>query len=318
MISLPGYNITTQIYESVNAAIYRGVYDKDETPVVIKLLSGEFPSPEQLARFRREYELIRKHTGEKIIQVHALEKYRNTLAIILEDFGGEAIAIHLSDKIKELSLQAKLSLAIHMTEALAQVHSNHIIHKDINLSNFVWNPETDRLKVIDFGISTELSRETEGIKNPDILEGTLSYISPEQTGRMNKSLDYRTDYYSLGVSFYHLFTGRLPFYSDDTMEMVHSHIAKTPLSPNKLHPEIPEAVSDIVMKLLSKSPEDRYQSSAGLKKDLLHCHERLSSNLKIKSTLCKVVSYRGVSGPGQIWKNALMMLGPPNFGQGHF
>ena len=131
------------------------------------MLNREFPSPEQLARFRREYEMTRRHTGSKIIKTHKLEKHNNTLAIILEDFGGESLEIHLSDKKTDIKIS--LSLAIQMTEALEEVHSYHIIHKDINPSNFIWNPETDQLKIIDFGMSTELPREKTEIDNPDVL-----------------------------------------------------------------------------------------------------------------------------------------------------
>ncbi len=142
------------------------------------------------------------------------------------------------------------------------------MHKDINPSNIVMNPSTGQVKIIDFGISTILSRENPVIKNPDILEGTLPYISPEQTGRMNRSIDYRTDYYSFGVTLYELLTGTLPFEKGDTLELVHHHIAKVPEPVCQRNPEVPETVSHIVMKLLAKNAEDRYQSARGITADL--------------------------------------------------
>ncbi len=151
------------------------------------------------------------------------------------------------------------------------VHQQQIIHKDINPSNLVLNPNTQELKLIDFGISTQLSRENPTFRNPNLLEGTLLYIAPEQTGRMNRSVDYRSDFYSLGATFYELLTGRVPFPSDDPLALVHSHIAQQPIPPHQINPEIPEAISHIILKLMSKNAEDRYQSAYGLKRDLEEC-----------------------------------------------
>jgi len=274
MISLSGYDITEQIYESENSLIYRAVSKVDNKPVIIKQLYGEFPSSEQQARFRREFEMTQKYSGTRIINAFKLEKYRNTLAIILEDFGAHSLSIHLSNTRPDI--RASLALAIQMTKALEQVHVHHVIHKDINPSNFVWNADTDELKIIDFGISTELPRETTLVKKPEVLEGSLAYISPEQTGRTNKSIDYRTDLYSLGVTIYQLLTSQLPFDSDDPMETLHGHIAKSPRAPKFLNKTIPSTLSDIVMKLLSKSAEDRYQSASKLKSDLVNCLDQLN------------------------------------------
>ncbi|MCP4133718.1 MAG: AAA family ATPase [bacterium] len=275
MIQLPGYGVTEEIYKSSNSTIYRGIRDEDNKPVVIKLLNKEYPTSEHLARFRREYEITRSLEGDRIIRVYSLEKYKNSVVILLEDFGGESLEKLLP--IQQPNMEEKLSLAIQMTEALRQVHVQNIMHKDINPSNFVWNRETSQVKIIDFGISTELSRENPEVRNPNVLEGTLNYISPEQTGRMNRAMDYRTDMYSLGVLLYELFTGELPFQTGDAMEMVHSHIARTPEPPNSLNPEVPAPLSDIVMKLLSKTAEGRYQNTRGLKSDLEHCREQLAS-----------------------------------------
>jgi len=179
------------------------------------------------------------------------------------------------------NLEEFLQLAIATTASLAQVHTANIIHKDINPSNIVYNPDTKQLKIIDFSISTVLSRENQALKNPNALEGTLAYMSPEQTGRMNRSLDYRTDFYSLGVTFYEMLTNKLPFETTDALELVHSHIAKLPLPPFEVNPQIPQVVSDMVMELMAKNAQDRYQSAFGIKADLEECLNQLHQTGRI-------------------------------------
>jgi predicted ATPase/GAF domain-containing protein len=157
----------------------------------------------------------------------------------------------------------------------------NIIHKDINPSNIIIQPETGKIKIIDFGISTVFNRETLTLKNPNVLEGTLAYISPEQTGRMNRSLDYRTDFYSLGVTFYELLTGQLPFITSDSLELVHCHIAKQPIPPSEINLEIPSVLSAIVLKLMAKTAEERYQSAFGIQADLAECLRQLETEGRI-------------------------------------
>jgi diguanylate cyclase (GGDEF)-like protein len=279
LINLPGYQIKEEIFKSNQSTIFHGTRDTDNRPIVVKLLNHEYPSAKELSGFLREYEITDKLIGDGIINVYTLEKYNNSLAIIMEDFGGESITKAL--KSLKLSLVEKLSLAIQMTNSLIQTHQQNIIHKDVNPTNFVWNLKTNIVKIIDFGISTELTREASQCINLNILEGTLDYISPEQTGRMNRPIDYRTDLYSLGVTFYELFTGLLPFEGEDELEIVYCHIAKTPISPIDKNPEIPEILSEIVMKLMSKAAEERYQSALGLKKDLEYCRKELQSKRDI-------------------------------------
>jgi len=275
MIAVSGYQTTERLYESHQTFVYRGIREKDEKPVVLKILKEEYPPPESLAKFRREFEMTRAFNLNGVIKVYGLEKYQNTLVMILEDFGGESLKTLLPDR--SLDLAEFLRLAIRMTDNLGQIHQQNIIHKDINPSNIVWNPKIDQVKIIDFGISTELSREVTAILNPDALEGTLSYMSPEQTGRMNRAMDYRTDFYSLGVTFYHCLTGQLPFQASDPMELVHCHMAKMPIPPHRINPEYPKILSAIISKLMAKNAEDRYQSSARLSADLKACLDQLVS-----------------------------------------
>jgi diguanylate cyclase (GGDEF)-like protein len=269
MIKLPGYTLKEEIFKSPNSTIFRADRISDKIAVIIKLMSNEYPSDHELSNFAREFEIARRLQGDGIITVYSLEKYNNSLAIIMEDFNGESVSKAL--KNKEICFNDKLSLALRITQALIQIHQKNIIHKDINPSNIVWNQELDLVKIIDFGISTELKRECSQCINANSLIGTLPYISPEQTGRINRPVDNRSDLYSLGVTLYELFTGELPFYGMDEVEIVHSHIAKTPVPPGEKNPELPPILSDIIMKLLSKNSEERYQSALGLKKDLEYC-----------------------------------------------
>lgn len=264
---VPGYETLNRIYESASSVVFRAYREEDGRPVVLKVLRGEYPSLSEILRYKQEYRITAKlgHV-QGVIRVHGQERYGNTLVMILEDFGADSLEILL--RSVQFDLLEHLRISIRIVEALGRIHSANVIHKDVTPSNIVYNPETELLKFIDFGISTELSREEPVIKSPDVLEGTLAYISPEQTGRMNRWLDYRTDYYSLGATLYELFTGQPPFETADALGMVHSHIAKQPLACHVLNSNVPEAVSRIVAKLLAKNPEERYQSSLGIKADL--------------------------------------------------
>ncbi len=270
MIGLPGYRTIAQIYNSYNSLVYRSVREKDLLPVILKVLKEDCPSShDEHTRYRREYEITRSINKGGVIRAYSLEEFGNTPVIVLEDFGADSL--HNLAYRHRFTLEEVLSIASGIAESLHQIHTEHIIHKDINPSNIVFNPANGRLKVIDFGIASLLSRENTTINNPKTLEGTLAYISPEQTGRMNRALDYRTDFYSFGATLYELLTGSPPFSARDAMEMVHCHIAKEPVPPHRIDPKIPEAVSAIVLRLLHKTAEDRYQSALGIKADLDEC-----------------------------------------------
>nr|WP_318730346.1 AAA family ATPase [Roseofilum sp. Guam] len=205
----------------------------------------------------------------------SLECYGKGYALVMPEEG----AISL-DKVvaKEhfLDLGNCLDIAIQLAEILQELDRQQVIHKDIKPANILIQPETQKVKLIDFSIASLLPREAQEIKNFNVLEGTLAYISPEQTGRMNRGIDYRSDFYSLGVTLYQLLTGTLPFSSNDPMELVHCHISQPPIPPAEVENnvskiEIPPVVSELVMKLMAKNAEERYQSALGLKFDLENC-----------------------------------------------
>ena len=290
-VSIPGYRISEELYNGSRTLVYRGVRETDSLPVVIKLLKNPYPSFSELLSFRNQYTIAKNLNSPLIVQTYSLEPYQNGYALVMEDFGG----ISLKDwgvGGRGQSLQEFLVLAIALCNTLDILYRERIIHKDIKPANILINPETKQVKLIDFSIASLLPRETQTLINPNVLEGTLAYISPEQTGRMNRGIDYRTDFYSLGVTFYELLTGELPFASNDPMELVHSHIAKLPPNMNKSHSHkapspyqgegwgevdfpIPQVLCDIVMKLMAKNAEDRYQSALGLKFDLENCLHQL-------------------------------------------
>ncbi|MDC0834456.1 AAA family ATPase [Geitlerinema sp. CS-897] len=284
MILLPGYRIGTLIYESVNSLVYRGQRERDGLPVVLKILKSDRATPTELARYQQEYHITQRLELDGIARAYELAKDRNTVAIVLEDFGGVSLQQELAER--QLTLSEFLSIASQIAEILGQIHAAGVVHKDINPANILYNRELDRVKLIDFGISIELSPDTPlGNRNPTILEGTLPYMSPEQTGRTNCPLDYRSDFYSLGVTFYEMLLGRPTFDTTDTMELVHCHIAGQPTPPRELDPSIPQAVSDIVMKLLEKTPEERYQSAWGIQVDLVLCLMQLEATGTIEDVI---------------------------------
>jgi len=273
MISIAGYTITSQIHEGSRSLVYRGRWDAENQPVILKTLNQEYPTPEEIARFKREYEITSHLKADEVIEVYALESYKSTPVMVMEDFNGVPLSQILSSR--KFNLAEFLTLAIRISTIIGKIHQQHVVHKDINPSNLVWNQKSDQLKMIDFGIAARFSPHYKDIPGPNVLEGTLAYISPEQTGRMNRGSDQRTDLYSLGVTLYEILLGFLPFRTTDAMELIHCHLAKTPQAPHFLDKAIPEPVSDIVMKLLAKPADERYQSVSGLLSDLKKCQEQL-------------------------------------------
>ncbi len=269
MLELKNYRAIASLYESNKSFIYRGYRAADGLPVILKALKQDYPSSEELTRYRQEFALTSALDLDGAIRAYAIERHENTPVIVLEDFGAESLSVHLGGR--PLEVGQFLTLAVQIADSLGQIHQERVIHKDINPSNIAWNPGTGELKLIDFGISTRLPQEEPSLKNPSVVEGTLPYMSPEQTGRMNRALDYRTDFYSVGVTFYEMLTGVLPFEGEDALALVHCHIARHPAPPSSVRPEIPAPISDVVMKLLEKNAENRYQSAWGLKADLEEC-----------------------------------------------
>ena len=252
LVTLPGYRNVEEIYVGTRTLVYRAIRESDSYPVVIKLLRSEYPNFNELVQFRNQYTIAKNLDLPGIVRPLCLETYRNGYALIMEDFGGislkEYVALlaaegqELSKKLPithdQLPISEFLSIAIQIVSTLDCLIRRRVIHKDIKPANILINPTTKEVKLIDFSIASLLPRETQTLTSPNVLEGTLAYLSPEQTGRMNRGIDYRSDFYSLGVTFFELLTGQLPFSSEDVMELVHCHIAKLPPSVQNFNADI--------------------------------------------------------------------------------
>ncbi|BAY93172.1 MULTISPECIES: trifunctional serine/threonine-protein kinase/ATP-binding protein/sensor histidine kinase [unclassified Tolypothrix] len=282
-----GYRITEQLYLGKKTVVYRGIREKDDQRVILKLMRNEYPTFAEVSQFRSQYTITQNLEIPGIVKPLSLENYRNGYVLIMEDYE----AISLKDwQIREqeqgnnfVPLKEFFQIALSVCSTLEQLHSHRIIHKDIKPANILVHPTTREIKIIDFSLATLLPKEIQSIKNPNVLEGTLAYISPEQTGRMNRGIDYRTDFYSLGVTFFELLTGQLPFNTNDPMELVYSHIAKEPPKASLINSKIPQILADIISKLMAKNAEDRYQSVYGIRHDLEICQKQWQEKGNITS-----------------------------------
>ncbi len=275
MPTIPGYHITEELHRGAKTIVYSGFREHDACPVIFKMPNTEYPTLKDQARLQHEFSLTKDWHEPGLIRAYALLPYQNTQVLVLQNIGGITIKKLLTQKT--FTVDEFLRLALGFAKSLSQIHEHQIIHKDINPANLIVNPATGETQIIDFGISSQLSRERPELQNPGHLEGTLAYLSPEQTGRMNRTIDYRADFYSLGASFYEMLTGEPPFAATDPMELVHCHLAKMPRSPHELRPELPPLIAELVLKLMAKTAEARYQSGYGLCADLEICLQQFSA-----------------------------------------
>ncbi|NEQ35761.1 MAG: PAS domain S-box protein [Okeania sp. SIO3I5] len=279
--SIPGYTLTAQLYAGSSSAVYRAISDRHGESVVIKILISPYPNFTKLVRFRNQYIIAKNLDIPSLVKPLAFLAWDCHYALVMEDV--EAIDLqHYVEAHDRLTVEKVLAIALQLADSLHHLGQHRVLHKDIKPTNILIHPNTHQIWLIDFSLASLLPKESLKLQSPSALEGTLAYIAPEQTGRMNRGIDYRADFYSLGVTLYELLTGERPFQSDDPMELIHSHIAKMPVPPwefsiysstSTLTYPIPKSLSDIVLKLMAKNAEDRYQSALGLKHDLQRCLE---------------------------------------------
>ncbi|WP_437535204.1 AAA family ATPase [Sorangium sp. So ce726] len=267
------YILNAKVRETASSVVYRGCRTIDGAPVLVKLLRNQHPTSLEVGRLRHEYEMLTWLELPEVVKAIALERHGHGLALIMEDAGD--VSVDRLIRSGHLDLQRSLELALAMARVLAAVHGKHVIHKDIKPHHFFVKDDASSLVLVDFGIATRLSQKVDALSGVTQLEGTLAYIAPEQTGRMNRSVDFRADLYSLGVTLYQLFTGTLPFDTSDPLELVHSHIARSPRPPTACRPDLPPILSDLILKLLDKTVEGRYQTASGLQHDLQRCLDRV-------------------------------------------
>src|SRR5712672_618687 len=242
--------------------------DGHRAAVLAVLPAAEHPTPATLDRLAHEYELKDELDGAWAVRPLALVRERGRTMLVLEDTGSEPLHRLLGPPMEVRSF---LRLAIAVAAALTQVHRRGLVHKDIKPANILVNRTTGEVKLTGFGIASRLPRERQAPAPPESIAGTLAYMAPEQTGRMNRSIDARSDLYALGVTFYQMLTVSLTFAAADPMEWVHCHIARKPMPPSERLATVPAAVSNLVLKLLAKTVEERYQTAAGLEHDLRRC-----------------------------------------------
>ncbi|MEG4216803.1 AAA family ATPase [Microcoleus sp. Pol14C6] len=316
-LKISGYDLQELIHQGTNTVIYRALSIANLEPAILKVLNTEYPTLEQITRLKHEYQIAVNLDCQYTVKVDRLEIHPNCLVLVLQDFGGISLkqwiakagnptssifpmletqpagggesagdrttAASTATARYQLPIAQFLNIAVQLAKALEFLHQNHIIHKDIKPANIIINSATMQVKIADFSIASRLNKETPNLTNPDRLEGTLAYMSPEQTGRMNRGVDYRSDFYSLGVTFYELLTGKLPFTSNEPLELVHCHIAKQPIPLQQLNPQIPPVLTQIAEKLMAKNAEDRYQTATGLLADLERCQNQIEDSGKISN-----------------------------------
>ncbi|MCC8953208.1 AAA family ATPase [Bradyrhizobium sp. Pear77] len=247
---------------------WRQSTDGNRRAVLAVRLNEERPHPAVLDRFAHEYGLRDELDSAWALRPLELVTDDGQPTLMLEDPGGEPLSHLLGEPMEVGSF---LLHAVRITAALGKVHQRGIVHKDIKPHNILMNRETSEVKLTGFGIASRLPRERQAPEPPETIAGTLAYMAPEQTGRMNRSIDSRSDLYALGATFYQMLTGQLPFSASDPMDWVHCHIARRAIAPAERLNDVPGAVSKIVMKLLAKTAEDRYQTAPGLERDLQRC-----------------------------------------------
>jgi predicted ATPase/signal transduction histidine kinase len=271
-MQIPGYELVELLHESAKSLVWRGLRLCDRAPVALKCTARGPAGVRALTRFRNEYELLRSLDVDGVVRAHELLRTQDQIALVLDLFPG----LSLRDWVlrDRPPLEARLVAAIAAARVIGAVHAAGVIHKDVNSHNILFDPVGGQARLVDFGLATRLRSEESKFRPAAALEGTLAYIAPEQTGRMNRSVDHRADWYSFGVTLYELFAGRLPLDSDDPLELVHFHIAGTPVPLHEIA-AVPAGLSGVVAKLLRKAPEERYQSTAGVIADLSRCLEEL-------------------------------------------
>ncbi|KYF82803.1 hypothetical protein BE11_23185 [Sorangium cellulosum] len=263
-----------------DSARYRAIRASDGAPVVLKVLGAGASRIVDRARVKHEYKHIARIESERVVKVHGVEEHDGELVVVLADADGEELGSFLAAQ-GQLDVDRCLDLAISMTEAVRVLHGHDVVHGAVRPKSFVVGDD-DEVRILNYGVDAAVSHEGASLYGEAFMADVLPYLSPEQTGRMNRSVDHRSDLYSLGALFYRMLTGSLPFEASDPLELIHAHIALIPDHPTARSADVPAPLGDVVMKLLSKDAEDRYQSASGLLADLHECRRRFAQGRRLE------------------------------------
>ncbi|MGB8954162.1 MAG: AAA family ATPase [Tumebacillaceae bacterium] len=271
-----GCQVIEPLHREKKTVLYRGLRLSTEEQVLVKTFHDDFPARKDIMQLKREYEVAQRAASPGVLAPLALEPFQHTWLLMMEDCGGETLEQMLTRG--PLDLPLFLEIAIRLADAVMHVHRKNIVHKDLKPANILVNADRGIVKITNFASASLLLGERPEILQPDALEGSLSYISPEQTGRLNRSTDFRSDLYSLGIIFYEMVTGQVPFVTDDPVNLIYQHLTTEPVPPMG----VPRPISDVIIKCLAKHAEDRYQSAYGIKHDLEVCLRQLGEQGRIQ------------------------------------
>ncbi|NJL12755.1 MAG: serine/threonine-protein kinase PknK [Microscillaceae bacterium] len=271
------YEVVETIYESDYSVVWRASPAPANGFVILKASQPTAQREQSNQRIEYEHKLLADLAISGLPKALALLNYEGNPLLVREYLPGVALSAYLQNH--QFTLETFLKIAFQLCDIVGELHRQNIIHKDLNSNNIIYDAQTQKVYLIDFGSASRIDLKTQNLGNPHRLEGTLNYISPEQTGRMNRVVDYRSDLYSLGITLFEALTNHLPFPFADALELIHAHMAKIPPSPGTYRADVPEMLSKLILKLLAKNAEDRYQSAYGLKHDLSRIYAPLQDQL---------------------------------------
>jgi len=268
-MKIVGFTDLKRVYNGYQHEIYQAIREVDAQCVAIKVPVSTFPEPRQIVALQREHQILNLIGGQGIPKAVDFIEFKNSACVVRQWVEGISLRDYFEQQT--VSLHQGLLISIELARIIGQLHRQNYCHRDISEGNIIINTKSNQLTLIDYSSALEFPNRARRVIKPKFIEGSISYMSPEQTGRMNRGLDFRTDFYSLGVLLYQLFTQRLPFTTQDNNRLIHSHIALEPKAPSSISADIPTVLSNIILKLMSKSPDARYQSAQGIQADLERC-----------------------------------------------
>ncbi len=274
------YSIDKELYKGGQNIVYQATEKNTNQKVLLKTTLSDTPSVKEIASIKYEYQVLTSLKIEGIPKAIGLFEGEGKPYLVIEDEGYTSLSKIITNKV--FNFKDFLIIALKIIHILSEIHKNNYIHRDLKPSNILVNLESNEVMISDFGSAVKVSDEQSSIIPSSEIIGTIQYISPEQTGRTSRSINYRSDYYSLGITLYQVITNHLPFEYEDPLDIIHAHMVMTPDSPSDLNSYIPKMISDVIMKLIKKNPEDRYQSAFGIEYDLQKILEQIESKEGIK------------------------------------